>query len=109
MGRELTLTMVLCPICCVVRLVMQWPRHLCQSEASASFSQRPRRDRLAIHSLTHSFVCSPLPVGEDEYRQKVAIKIFDKLLLSRSSHQLLQVEKELNSLRWSDCSRNALR
>ena len=38
-------------------------------------------------------------MGEDEFRQKVAIKIFDKLLLSRSHHQLLQVEKELNSLR----------
>ena len=40
-----------------------------------------------------------MKLGEDEFRQKVAIKIFDKLLLSRSQHQLLQVEKELNSLR----------
>lgn len=44
-------------------------------------------------------IFAKVKLGEDEFRQKVAIKIFDKLLLSRSQHQLLQVEKELNSLR----------
>jgi serine/threonine protein kinase len=44
-------------------------------------------------------IFAKVKLGEDEFRQKVAIKIFDKQSLSKSKHQLLQVEKEINALR----------
>lgn len=52
-----------------------------------------------LHTWLSLLCCDA--VGQDEFRQEVAIKVFNKAALSRSRHQLLQVEKEINALRVS--------